>query len=158
MPRIFAVSLLLLWLGTATAEPWLGRVVAVIDGDTIGVLHDGREERIRLADIDAPEKGQPYGQASKQALSELVFNREVLIEPRSTDRYGRTVARVRLGEVNVEAEQVRLGLAWYYLRYGQDPPLIALEQSARAAQRGLWAEPSPCPPWDWRHRGRCSHH
>ena len=126
-----------------------GQVVAVMDGDTVGLLVDRQEFRIRLAQIDAPEKRQAFGQRAKQSLSELVYGHAVKAVTEGEDRYGRTLATLYVGDVDVNAEQVRRGMAWVYRQYAHDPSLYALE--AKAARRGLWADPDPVPPWEWRH-------
>jgi micrococcal nuclease len=131
-----------------------GKVVAVMDGDTVGLLVDRQEFRIRLSQIDAPEKRQAFGQRSKQSLSELVYGRAVRAVTTGEDRYGRTLATLYVGDVDVNAEQVRLGMAWVYRQYADAPSLYAIEAEAKAARRGLWADPDPVPPWEWRHKGK----
>ncbi|MDS4070494.1 MAG: thermonuclease family protein [Candidatus Competibacter sp.] len=148
--------LILSLLGSAVipvaAETLAGRVVGVSDGDTITLLVTGRDQvKVRLAWIDAPETGQPYGQQAKQALSALVFGREVLVTGSGHDRYGRTLGVVTVAGADVQSEQVRRGLAWVYRQYSNDSHLLALEGEARAARRGLWADLNPVPPWAWRH-------
>ena len=107
---------------------------------------------MRLAGIDSPEHGQPWGEESRTALAGLVTGKRVWLEPEDTDRYGRTVARVYVGELDVNEELVRRGDAWVYRRYAKDERLFALEEEARAARRGLWALPARdrVPPWKWR--------
>ena len=137
----------------AFAERIAGRVVGVADGDTLTVLADWkRQVRVRLGGIDAPERRQPYGTRARQGLSALGFGRAVQVEVEDTDRYGRPVGRVRVGGRDVNAEMVRRGAAWVYLRYNRDPSLPPLEAEARAARRGLWALPEAerVPPWEWR--------
>ena len=130
------------------------RVVAVHDGDTLTVLADRTRVRVRLTDIDAPELGQPFGRRAKTALSDLCFGKLAEMETRGRDRYGRTLARVRCGGQDANAEQVRQGYAWVYIRYAPvDSPLYALELEAKNARRGLWGIRQPIPPWEWR-RGR----
>ncbi len=132
-----------------------GRVVGVADGDTITVLTDGRESiRIRLAEIDAPEKSQAFGQRSKQSLSDMVFGKTVRVEQQDVDRYGRVVGRVFVGGTDVNAEQVRQGMAWVYRQYLRDTTLLNVEQEARTARRGLWSDLNPMPPWEYRHGGK----
>lgn len=134
-----------------------GRVVGVMDGDTLAVLDAGNQEhRVRLAEIDAPEKRQPYGQRSKQSLSGLCFGRDAVIEDRGRDRYGRIIGRVNCGGVDTSAEQVRRGMAWVYDRYVTDRTLYAIQEEARAARLGLWSDPAPVPPWEYRAAGRPS--
>lgn len=137
-----------------------GKVVGVADGDTITILDAGnRQTRIRLQGIDAPESRQAFGQASKRNLSDLIFNRQVVVEYEKTDRYGRTLGKVVASGRDVNLEQVKAGLAWHYKYYQDeqspnDRRLYAdAETEARAAGRGLWADSSPIPPWDFR-RGK----
>lgn len=155
-----ATAGILLWLLACTAQAYQvleGRVVKVADGDTITVLSSAHEQqRIRLAEIDAPEKSQAFGQRSKQSLSDLVFAKTVRVEVVDTDRYGRFVGQVFVGAEHVNHAQVRRGMAWAYRRYLKDPAVLALEEEARAARRGLWADPAPTPPWEFRHAARNS--
>ena len=116
-----------------------------------------KQVRVRLAEIDTPESRQPYGNRARQALSDLAFNQQARVVVRDTDRFGRTVGRVYVGDVDVNAELVRQGAAWVYRQFSRDPSLLTLEAEAKAAKRGLWGLPETerCPPWDWR-RGRCA--
>lgn len=149
-----AVFVVLLGLATsARAENFAGQVIAVSDGDTIRVLTaDKTEVKIRLTDIDAPEKDQPYGEKSKQALSKAVFKKIVAIESAGKDRYGRTLGRVMIGSREINAEMVATGNAWVYRKYSKDPQLINLEDVARSKKLGLWALQADqiMPPWQWR--------
>lgn len=150
--------------GRATASRTLeGRVVGVADGDTITVFGAGnRQTRVRLQGIDAPESRQAFGQVSKQNLSDLVFDRQVVVEYEKTDRYGRTLGKVIAGGRDVNLEQVKTGLAWHYKYYQDDQSpsdrrLYAdAETEARSARRGLWADSGPVPPWDFRRGKRAS--
>ena len=157
MKRIAAV-LLLLFTACAWAETLTGRVVAVQDGDTITVLDAANvQHKIRLSGIDCPEKSQPFGQAAKQSMSDQVFDRDVRVESDKRDRYGRVVGQVWVGEVDANLEQVKRGLAWHYKKYQNEQPLddrlayARAEDAARGAAGGLWADPAPVAPWDWRH-------
>ena len=136
---------------------WSGKVVGVIDGDSITVLHDPRAEQIRLYGIDCPEKGQDFGNRAKQLTSALVYGKVVEVEPVTVDRYGRTVAFVSIGRTLVNEELIRQGLAWVYTRY-YDRPICrewkSLEEEARQAKRGLRSMPKPVPPWEFRRQGR----
>ena len=129
---------------------FVGKVVAVQDGDTISVMRDGRAERVRVDGIDAPEGGQDFGNRAKQFLSGLVFGKIVEIEVRDTDRYGRTVGRVMVDGRDAGLDVVRAGLAWHYVRYSSDPLLASAEREARVARRGLWVQPTPLAPWEFR--------
>lgn len=116
--QILLTGLALLYAQTVGAAELRGRVVGITDGDTLTLLSVRREEiRIRLSDIDTPERGQPYGDRARQSLSDLAFGRDARIEVRDTDRYGRTVGRVFVGAVDVNAELVRRGSAWVFRRY-----------------------------------------
>lgn len=132
-------------------------MVSVHDGDTLTVLIEQRQLRVRLTEIDAPELSQPFGRRSKRSLSELCFGKTAELDIRSHDRYGRTLAQVTCAGKDANAEQVRRGYAWTYTRYARrDSPLYGLQLEARAARRGLWDDPAPIPPWAWRRNGRRS--
>jgi len=142
---------------TACAETLNGHVVGVADGDTITVLDDSNEQhKIRLSGIDAPEKNQPYGLASKQSLTDQVYNRQVSVETSKRDRYGRLIGKVRVDGNDANLEQLRRGLAWHYKAYEGEQELLdrvtytGVEITARLAGRGLWEDPEPVAPWDWR--------
>lgn len=127
-------------------------VIGIADGDTLTALcNDHEQVKVRLAEIDAPEKAQAYGQRSKQSLAQLCFKKSADLHIQTTDRYKRSVARVICEGVDANAEQVRGGMAWVYDRYVKDESLYSLQDEARQAQRGLWSDPSPIPPWEWRH-------
>lgn len=133
------------------------KVVAVNDGDTLAALCADHEQvvKVRLAEIDAPEKAQPFGNRSKQSLSDLCFGKPAEIVPTAKDRYGRTVAHVSCAGVDANAEQVRRGMAWVYEKYATpNSRLYALQYEARSAHRGLWSELSSSPPWEWRKANR----
>jgi len=142
---------LYLLLAAAQVTRFEGRVVEVVDGDTVGVMHDGRAERIRLHGIDAPEKRQAYGRRAQDFLGEMIFKQTVRVVVRSKDRYGRQVADLYLGKKHVNHEMVRAGMAWWFRRYAQgDQTLRLLEESAREAGLGLWADPEATAPWNFR--------
>ena len=147
-------NLLLPIIGTAaTAETIIGMVVGVHDGDTLTLLDDSKTQiKIRLAEIDAPESRQPYGSRAKQELSGLVFGRPAAVQVQDIDRYGRTVGRITVDGLDVNAEMVRRGAAWVYRKYAKDQSLFTIEKQARDAKTGLWALPEAekMPPWEWR--------
>ena len=129
-------------------------VVGISDGDTVKVRCPHQAQTaVRLAEIDAPEKAQPFGQRSKQLLSTLCFMKQAQIRPAGRDRYGRTIARVTCAGTDANAAMVRAGLAWAYTRYLNDPKIQALELVARRERLGLWVDPHPLPPWEWRKAG-----
>ena len=131
-------------------------VTGISDGDTAKVELDGKSVRLRLARIDAPEHEQPWGNRSEQSLRELVWKKLVHIEWREVDRHGRPIVSMTIDGRDVSEEQVRRGLAWVYRAYSLDPDLIQLEERAREAKIGLWADPKPVPPWEWRKLKRAS--
>jgi endonuclease YncB( thermonuclease family) len=154
--RVLSLAWLCLLPLPLLATDITGRVVGVSDGDTFTLLTAERTEvKIRLAEIDAPERGQPYGNRSREALSELVFDKTVRVDVQTTDRYGRTVGRPYVGEVDVCAKMLRAGAAWVYREYLRDPSLLDEEQAAREADRGIWglSESQRTPPWEWRRSG-----
>ena len=149
--------LLLLFTSTSgSAQDFSGSVVGVLDGDTFDVLHNGKAERIRLSRIDCPEKGQAYGKRAKQAASALTFGKEVTIQTHGKDYRKRTLGDVILPDgTNVNQELVKHGWCWWYRKYAPgDTVLEWLENEAREAKKGLWADPQPVPPWEWRKRSR----
>jgi endonuclease YncB( thermonuclease family) len=134
------------------AADFSGPVVSVLDGDTLEVLHHQHPERIRLAGIDCPEKGQPYGKHAKQAASDLAFGKEVTVQTHGHDKYKRTIGDVLLPDgMNLNQELVKQGWCWWYRKYAPgDTVLEGLERDAREGRKGLWADPQPVPPWEWR--------
>jgi endonuclease YncB( thermonuclease family) len=147
-----------LFLASAANGDFSGEVVGIIDGDTIDVIHDGRSERIRLHGIDAPEKSQAFGRSSKRAAAELTFGKEVTVQERGLDRYGRTLGEVILpDDRSLNQEMVRSGHAWRYRKYSNDATLDRLERSARHHNRGLWEDEDSTPPWEYRRAKRAKH-
>lgn len=141
--------LLLLFCGWATAAEFTGRVIAVLDGDTLLVLKGNKQVKVRLADVDAPEKAQPYGVAAQKSLAELTMSKQIIVVSRAVDDYGRLVATVYADGLDVSQEQVRRGLAWEY-RAITNRELVALQREAQQARRGLWAEDDAMKPSQWR--------
>jgi endonuclease YncB( thermonuclease family) len=146
---------LLLFLLSVTiinAASITGKVVGVHDGDTMTVLTPAKESvKVRLHGIDSPEAKQAFGSRAKQELSSLTFGKQVRVNVEDKDRYGRTVGRVFVGNVDVNAEMVRRGFAWWYRNYAKkDVGLATAEAEAKNAGRGLWADKTPVPPWDFR--------
>ena len=131
-----------------------GTVVGVHDGDTLTLLIAGNQTvKIRLSQIDSPESDQAFGLRSKQSLSDMVFKKAVRVEKEAVDRYGRTVGTVFVGDLDVNREQVKRGMAWAFLKYLHDKSLIQVEAIARQSKIGLWSDPNPMPPWEYRHPG-----
>lgn len=134
----------------APGEQFSTRIIAVLDGDTVLIRSGNGTRKIRLAEIDAPEKAQPFGADSRQSLADMVLNRQVQIVTQAVDAYGRLVATLSVDGLDVNAEQIRRGMAWEYSHYHGNRALVALEAEARQAPRGLWAMNQPTPPWEWR--------
>ena len=130
------------------------KVVGVTDGDTINCLtNDKTQIKVRLNQIDAPEKNQAFGTAAKQALSGYIFGKTVGLKTNGTDKYGRTIAEVFVGDQNINKAMVADGYAWAYREYMTDNDYGDLETSARSNTKGLWSEPDPIYPSDFR-RGK----
>ena len=159
-PESLLVTVLVIFgCSGAVAQTISGRVIGITDGDTFTLLTDNLDQiKVRVAEIDAPEYGQPYGKRSQQALSSLIFKKEVSVDVQVNDRYGRPVGRPIVGRTDVTAEMVRIGAAWVYRTYSDDEALFALEREAKSEKLGLWGlnENEQVPPWDWRKGARDS--
>jgi micrococcal nuclease len=127
------------------------QVVGIADGDTMTLLVDRRPLKIRLANIDAPEKKQPFGQRSKESLSNLCWGKDATYQAQTIDKYGRTVAVVTCGGVEANRAQVERGMAWVYAKYNADLSLPKVMAAAKASGKGLWVDKAPVPPWEFRH-------
>jgi endonuclease YncB( thermonuclease family) len=157
--RFAAVILLGLYVSLVQAEILAGRVVKIADGDPRTVLDASKQQhRIRLTGIDAPERKQAFGTVSKQHLAELVFGKVVEVEWHKRDRYQRILGKVLVDGVDVNLEQVRAGLAWHYKHYARDQQpaerslYAEVEEAAGLNRVGLWRDPAPIPPWDFRRK------
>jgi endonuclease YncB( thermonuclease family) len=151
---------LLLLSATAQQQTITGKVVGVSDGDTLTVLDSSnKQHKIRLEGTDAPESNQDYGSRAKQSLSDLVFGKTVTVTSSKKDEYGRTLGRVKLDGKDINREQIDRGMAWFYRAHQAELPANVaavyelVEARAQQEKRGLWADPSPVPPWDFR-RGK----
>lgn len=161
-----ALSLFLLLFAVTCQAEFQARVIAITDGDTIKVLDTSNtQHKIRLAGIDAPERKQPWGNRSRQSLAELVAGKAVTIEDRKKDRWGRIIARAWVvpsdclqcpRTLDAGLAQITRGLAWHYKKYAPEQPeeererYSFAEEEAKAKKAGLWGDPNPVPPWDWR--------
>jgi len=155
--KIFSGILVLFFLfilALPSASGWEGYVVKVLDGDSLRVKRGHKIVEIRLYGIDCPEWGQDFGNRAKKALKKKIFHKNVTVEPRDIDRYGRTVALVRSSAGLVNSELVREGFAWMYPRYCRDQPLCSdmqdLQDRAKARKIGLWRASHPVSPWAWK--------
>lgn len=159
MRKCLATSLLfVLWNLAVTTpvypEEFSGQVIDVVDGDTIEVMHLGKPERVRLHGVDCPELGQPYGKRAKQYTTTHTLRKMITVIVDETDEQGRTVGQVILPDMsNLNLVILSAGLGWWH---GADDPedqiLKDVQRSARSAGRGLWSDPAPVPPWEWRGR------
>lgn len=159
LPTFVLVAVMGLFSPSIFAMTLMGEVVAVADGDTVTVLDSNkRQYRIRLAGIDAPEKRQAFGKRSRQALASMVFRQQVTVETHKTDRYGRLIGKVFVGQVDVNLKLLSFGLAWHYKDYQSEQSVedrlaySKAETTARKDGNGLWQDINPTPPWDFRRR------
>ena len=143
---------LILSLALLTASDIEGKVVAITDGDTLTVLVGTEQVKGRLDGIDAPERRQAFGTQAREKLAELTFGKSVTVEGNKKDRYGRTIGRVLVGGQDASLAMLEAGLAWHYKAYSKDATLSRAEADARNALKGLWADPEPIAPWEFRKR------
>ncbi len=150
-------SALLLLTSTAFAAPPATetrltlKVTSVHDGDTFTGVHDSNQQvKVRLDAVDAPKLGQPYGQASRKALSDKLFGKTVTVITKKHDRYGRTIGHVLIEKRNINLELLEDGAVWHYEAYDHSKRLREAEASARSSKKGLWRDANPVAPWDWR--------
>jgi endonuclease YncB( thermonuclease family) len=143
------------------AEILTGRIVGISDGDTVTLLDaNQRQYKIRLTGIDAPEKKMPFGQRSKEHLSDLIFSKDVQVETEKLDRYGRNLGKILFDRKDINLAMINAGLAWHYKKYQKDQSRSDLllyshaEEQARQQRIGLWRDPNPTPPWEWRKGGQ----
>lgn len=141
----------------AHAADLSGRVVSIADGDTVTLLDSNNQQhKIRLSGIDAPEKVQPFGRQSRSNLSALIFNRTVTAKCGKTDRYRQEICKILIDGADVNLEQVKAGMAWWYKQDAREQSLQDRENyevaefNAKVRRRGLWSEKNPLPPWEWR--------
>ena len=141
----------------ALADDVKCRVVVITDGDTFTCLTESNQQvKVRMANIDTPESGQPYGSQAKDQLAKLIFGRVIQLNLSGEDKYGRHIGEASVNGVSVNREMVSRGAPWDFDRYNRDTTLPALQGTARAARLGLWAlsESDIIPPWGWRRTGR----
>lgn len=157
--QIILCLFVLLFKQSAFSETLLGKVIGISDGDTITLIDSNHSQhKVRLIGIDAPEKYQAFGQASKKSLSDLVYNQNVLVSWQKRDRYQRVLGKVLLKDQDVCLEQVKRGMAWHYRKYeseqnSEDRVLYSqAEKNARSQRIGLWADDSPIEPSQFRHK------
>ena len=136
-----------------SANTFTAKVIRIIDGDSIVILTSQNEKvYVRLEGIDCPERKQDFGDKAKQATSDLCFGKTVRVEKTGSDRYGRMLANVYVGNLCINKELVRLGMAWHFNKYNHDPELAELELKARKAKVGLWSRKGAVSPWESRRK------
>ncbi|MFA7351673.1 MAG: thermonuclease family protein [Methylotenera sp.] len=151
MNRLIGLFFLLVSL-PCFAEVLSGKIIRVTDGDTVVILTDGHQQiKIRLNAIDAPEKKQAFGNKSKESLANLCAGKDATVNVGGVDKYGRTIGELFCQGKSANVHQVENGFAWVYRKYSNDANLIALEAEAKLNGRGLWFDPDPVAPWDFRH-------
>lgn len=152
------ISLLLLLPLSTLAGDLTGKVVHVSDGDSMIVLTNGTEQRVRMHGIDAPERKQPYNRKARQSLAELVAGKTVTVQYDKEDKYGRIVGKVLVDGTDAGLVQLQRGMAWFYRFYQEElepedrAAYAQAEDLARRDRLGLWAELQPVPPWEFRRR------
>lgn len=146
----FLAALFALVALNVQAESFEAKVLAVMDGDTVFVKSGPFKAKLRLVDIDAPEKAQPYGKQSQESLQSLVGGKVIHVESKAVDKFGRTIAVISIGGINVNEEQVRRGMAWAYSRSREGRAYARLQSEAQLAKRGLWQQANPQSPSQWR--------
>ena len=155
--KAFILSLVLILLPSLSLA-WSGMVVGVTDGDTIKVMGThNKQVKIRLYGIDTPERGQAFGKKAKQFTSDMVFGKVVEVKVMDTDRYGRTVALVAVNKQILNEELLKAGYAWVYYQYCHEMICHAwadYQFAAKLDKRGLWRDPDPIPPWEFRGKRR----
>ena len=153
--RYLFTFLLLFWVGTLMAGNLVGRVVKVSDGDTFTMLVKTKEHRIRLYGVDAPEiKGsQPYSRKSKDYLASMIAGKVVMVYVKDKDRYGRHLGIVSTSKImDINLQMIKAGMAWHYDYYDNTPAYKVAQKTAKRQRKGLWADPTPINPHDWRKR------
>lgn len=152
--KILSVALLISSVSVpAFGQEFTARVIGVSEGDSITVKHERREVRIRLRGVDCPEKGQPYFKEARRFTTFMADGRDVLVKPLGKDGRGRTIADVILpGGKSLNQELLQEGLAWWDRKNSSDQAMKDLQDIAEAGKRGLWSQPKPIPPWEWKTR------
>lgn len=153
--KTFSIFLTFLLISYFNTQTFTAKVVGVLDGDTIDVLFNNEQIRIRVDGIDCPEKRQAFGTKAKQFTSDFCFGKNVIIKKKDVDRYGRTIARVIYNGKDLSEELVKEGFAWHYKKYSDDEFLSRLEIQARRSGVGLWCEDDPVAPWCFRKPKDC---
>jgi micrococcal nuclease len=152
MSKCYLLLIIIFFSIPVSSQTLEGKVVGITDGDTFKLLvQDSILHRIRVANIDCPEKKQPFSAKAKQFTSDAIFGKIVKVNVLSTDRYGRFIGVTTYNDsLILNRDLLKNGLAWHFVRYSNDMTLEELELTARKKKIGLWQEESPIPPWEWR--------
>lgn len=135
---------------TAQAESFDAKVIMVMDGDTVMVLKGKQKIKVRMVNIDAPEKDQAFGKQSRESLQEMVGKKTVRIDSQAVDQYGRVIGMISVDGVNINQEQIKRGMAWENTHFHSDKRYLAMQAEAQQSRHGLWAQADPEAPWNWR--------
>lgn len=156
MKTKFLITMLIIFLGASTGFAWQGKVVRVIDGDTVVVLNvDKQQTKVRLYGIDSPEKKQAFGTKAKQFLSSLIYGKVVDVVDLGNDMYGRTVGKIYFDSQYINLTMVERGYGWHYRRYApRDSELSLAQDHAKQQQLGLWSDPTVVEPWNYRKKSK----
>ena len=152
MNKYVLIALLLLTTAAFAQQSISGNVIAITDGDTFKLLKkDSTLIRVRLANIDCPERKQPFSKSAKQFTSDAIFNKEVRLEVIKMDRYQRYIANVYYdNNKNLSEELMKAGFAWHFIKYSTNPTLQEVQDKAKLNKIGLWQDPNAIAPWEWR--------
>lgn len=148
--RVMYAAIMLVFFFSLSATAFEGKVVSVADGDTLTVLSGKTQYKVRLSQIDAPEKNQPWGNRSRQSLIAFAAGKDVFVEVSGKDRYGRIIGSVLVNGVCAGEYQIKNGMAWVYDQFVTDYSIYDIQSLARTKRVGLWSEPEPVAPWLWR--------
>jgi endonuclease YncB( thermonuclease family) len=152
MSKIYYLLIIILFSVPINSQTLLGKVTAITDGDTFKLIdQDSTLHRVRIANIDCPERKQPFSAKAKQFTSDAIFGKIIKVEVLKKDRYGRLIGIVFYNDsLTLNHELVRNGFAWHYIKYSKDSILQSIEDQARIKKLGLWQEPNAIAPWEWR--------
>ena len=152
MKKSFTATLLFFTLFTIYGQNLLtGKVIGIKDGDTVVIIDSFNTQTIlRLAEVDCPEKKQPFGIRAKQFTSYAVYLKTITYVVTNKDRYGRSVAKIYYNHKYLSAEIIKNGMGWHYKKYSTSQELAQFEKQARSKKMGLWIDPNPIYPSEWR--------
>lgn len=154
---LFLALVLVTFPASCKDETYTGKAVRISDGDTFVLLTPNQKQvKVRLYGIDAPEKGQDFGNVSRDYLGKLLKDKNVVVISKGKDQYGRIIGIVTTGSVIINEEILKAGLAWHFAKYDNNPVWADMEKQARSKRLGLWLHQNPIPPWEFRKNKRRS--